>query len=69
MYVKACVRCIIGVVGQNLIGMQTGQGVTNLHCRRTVLERQAIEGESPVDETVADSCDFVPKYCGTREIL
>ena len=62
-------RCTIGVVGQYWVGMQPGQGVTNSHCRRTVLERLAIEGESPVDETVANSCDFVPKYCGTREIL
>ena len=62
-------RCTIGVVGQSLAGVQSGQGVTNPHCRRTALERLAIEGESPVDETVADSCDFVPKYCGTREIL
>ena len=49
--------------------MQTRQEVTNPHCSQTVLERLAIEGESPVGETVADFRDFVPKYYGTREIL
>ena len=66
---KPAMRCTAGVVGQDLMEMQIRQGVTNPYRSRTVLERLAIEGESPVSETVAGSCDLVPKYRGTREIL
>ena len=68
-YVQACTRCTAGVVGWILVGVQTRRGVTNPYCSRIVLERLATEGESPVGETVADSCESIPKYCGTREIL
>ena len=62
-------RCTAGVVGLDWTEMQICQGVTNPNRSRTALERLATEGESPVSETVSDSCDLVPKYHGTREIL
>ena len=62
-------RCTAGVVGRDRMEVQIHRGVTNPHRSRTALERLAIEGESPVRKTVADSLGPVPKYCGTREIL
>jgi hypothetical protein len=62
-------RCTIGVVGQYWVGVQPGQGVTNRHHSRRVLESSTTEGDSPVDEMVVDFLDSVPEYHGTREIL
>ena len=61
LYVRGC--------GADPRVVQNPQGVTKSHLSRTVLERLATEGESPVGEKIAISCDLVPKYYGTREIL
>ena len=62
-------RCTVGVAGRVLMEMQIRQRVTKPHRSRTVLERLAIVGDSPLGETIVDSCGFAPKYRGTREIL
>ena len=48
---------------------QTGREVSNLHHSRSVLESSTTEGDSPVDEMVADFLDSVPEYHGARETL
>ena len=48
---------------------QTDREVTNLHHSRSVLESSTTEGDSPVDEMVADFLDSVPEYHGARETL
>ena len=48
--------------------LQRFQGVTKYISNRTVLERLAVVGESPVDERCV-SLRLVPEYDGTREIL
>ena len=48
--------------------LQKSQRVTKCTSNRTVLERLAVVGESPVDERCV-SLRLVPEYDGTREIL
>ena len=48
--------------------LQRFQRVTKYISNRTVLERLAVVGESPVDERCV-SLRLVPEYDGTREIL
>jgi hypothetical protein len=40
LHVKVCMRCALGVVGLDLIGMQASRGVTNQHSSRMVWESQ-----------------------------
>ena len=60
-------RCSTEVAGTNTGFIQESQGVKNLFYSRTVLERPAIVGDSPVDE-IKQTSHWFPKYCGTREI-
>ena len=48
--------------------LQRSRRVTKYASNRTVLERLAVVGESPVDERCV-SLGLVPEYDGTREIL
>ena len=57
-------RCTAGVVGQSWMDVQIHQGVTNPSRSRTVLERLAIEGESPVSETVRTPVILFPSTAG-----
>ena len=50
MACQGCSRCVIGVAG-SYRPTAIGQGVTKFMGSRTVLERRATEGDSPVDET------------------
>ena len=50
MACQACERCVIGVVGVDRAGSQTGRGVTNRHHSRSALESATTEGDSPVGE-------------------
>lgn len=48
--------------------LQEMHEVTKPHVRKAVLERRAIEGDSPVFENVVDF-EMAPEYRGTRETL
>jgi hypothetical protein len=50
VHVKACKRCAIGVVGNCRAQLQLGREVTKYTSSQMVLEKPAIEGDSPVDE-------------------
>ena len=56
-------------MGHYLASAQTCREVTNRHHSRSVLESSTTEGDSPVDEMVADFLDSVPEYHGARETL
>ena len=51
------------------VSTQIDREVKNLHHSRSVLESSTIEGDSPVDEMVADFLNRVPEYHGARETL
>jgi hypothetical protein len=48
-------RCSRGVVGRYRAGPRSGREVSNPCCSRTALERQAIQGDSPVGNTARTS--------------
>ena len=51
----ACRCCIIGVVRLNVIDLQIYQEVKNVYASRNELESSAIEGDSPVYESLDTS--------------
>ena len=62
------------VVRQGLWGVVGGScsSLEKLQIRIVVertRKRPAIEGDSPVHETITDFLDSIPKYVGTRETL
>ena len=69
LHVQACERCAGGVAGCHRTGLQPCRRVTNPDHSRTVLERLAIDGDSPVSEMSLDSLGGTPKYHGTRGTL
>ncbi len=56
-------------MGHYRVSTQTDREVKNLHHSRSVLESSTKEGDSPVDEMVADFFYSVPEYHGARETL
>ena len=56
-------------MGRHLARVLTCREVTNRHHSRRVLESSTKEGDSPVDEMVADFFYSVPEYHGARETL
>src|SRR5919106_6309778 len=48
--VQACKRCLVGVEGCCWVRLQPDRGVKNHQPSRRILERAAVEGESPVSE-------------------
>ena len=59
--------CGIGVVRLGWV-LHEPKGVTNLMASRILLERETVEGDSPVDESDQTPADDL-EYHGTREIL
>ena len=51
-------------MGHYSVSTQTDQEVKNLHHSRSVLESSTIEGDSPVDEMVADFFIVFPSTTG-----
>ena len=49
--------------------MRQSREVKNPCPSQTSMEREARDGDSPVDERVTDFLGFFPKYHGTRGIL
>ena len=62
--VQAGRRCLGGVVGRCSSRLQTTRGVTNHQPSRRLLERAAIEGESPVSKRLGDSLAALPSTTG-----
>ena len=60
-HVKGCVRCAVGVVGSGWSETYIAREVTKRLFSRTLLERRAIEGDSPVDEKHDVFLDRFPK--------
>jgi hypothetical protein len=60
-------RCTGGVIGRYRTGRKTGREVTNLVVSRTVLERRAKDGESPVGENDKTSWVTVLSTAGHEE--
>ena len=56
-------------MGHYWVSTQTDREVKNLYHSRSVLESSTKEGDSPVDEMVADFLNRVPEYHGARETL
>jgi hypothetical protein len=54
--------------GTNIFQHQMGGGVTKLLCRRTVLERPAVVGKSPVSGTHVIFVFCIPSSAGTEQI-
>ena len=50
LYVKARVRCAVGVEGLVCVGMRTDGEVNNRHVSRMALGKPTKEGDSPVGE-------------------
>ena len=67
MYVIGRIRCACGVVGHIFTPIRRGGEVTKLHVSRTPFERGAIEGDSPVGESVVDFLDMFPSNAGHVE--
>src|ERR687892_2339857 len=65
--VQACKRCLVGVEGCCWVRLQPDRGVKNHQPSRRILERAAVEGESPVSERFGDSLAVFPSTTGHVE--
>ncbi len=61
VHAKGGIRCAIGVAGSDRSEIPIARKVTNRPSSRTTLEREAIEGDSPVGERCDDFLDLTPK--------